>query len=150
MARAIHLDPHMNFRFGVRHERGQPWLGFCSVSIVPDKAGNGPGTVEFTKAYGTELIEFMNNPATTLNIGLFHISEERGCPNPKSQIDLYGVSPKNCRMMGPIKLDAKGGQEAGGSSILIVEIAMRYERAIFYPKDDERPPVVKASAPIYM
>ena len=150
MARAISTDPHMNFRFGVRHKRGEPWLGFCTVSITPDKAGNGPGTIEFSKHYGEELIAFMNNPSTTLNIGIGHISEERNCLDPKSQIDLYGVVPKDCRMMGPIKLDAKGGQEEVGTSVLIVHTSMRYERAVFYPKSDERLSRAKARRPIVM
>lgn len=107
MARAIQTDPHMNFRFGVRHNRISPWIGFSEVYIVPALNGKG-GVLHLRKHLGSDFINFMNEVGSQLNIGVFHISEEHDCADPRLQIDLHGVRWADGEL-GPIKLDAKGG-----------------------------------------
>ena len=153
MARSINTDPYHNFRFGVRFEQGQPWLGFQEVTITPDKLKDGPGTIRFTKAYGPELDEFLSSTCTRLNVGLWHITEELGSADPASQMDFFGVQPRQCQM-GPIRLDARGGMdEDHKTSVLLVEIKMRYQRMKMSPMGIEGrfcPAPVKATRPPIM
>jgi len=154
VARSISRDPYHNFRFGVRFEQGHPWLGFQEVTITPDKLKGGPGTIRFTKAYGPELDEFLSSDHTRLNIGLWHITEELGSADPASQMEFFGVQPKQSQM-GPIRLDARGGMdEDHKTSVLLVEIKMRYQRMVMSPMGVEQRrqprPRVRAQATVIM
>ena len=125
MARAVETDPYMNFRFGVRLDETSPWVGFSEVIVDPDGLGGSGGTVTLKKAVGEEFINFVNSLKGRVNIGIFHITEETGCPDPMTQIDLYGVTGTRV-VMGSIVLDAMGG--AAEEQVLVTDFAMVYER----------------------
>jgi hypothetical protein len=124
MSQAVQTDPFMNFRFGVRHDRNPPWIGFTEVYIVPNVAGGGGGVLHLRKHLGSDFINFMNDVGSQLNIGVFHISEKNGCPDPRLQIDLRGVRWADGEL-GPIKLDAKGGDPR--EQVLQTEVAFEFE-----------------------
>jgi hypothetical protein len=123
MARAVQTDPHMNFRFGVRHNRISPWVGFTEVYIVPALNGKG-GTLHLRKQLGSDFMNFMNDVGSQLNIGVFHLSEEIGCPDPRLQIDLHGVRYTDGEL-GPIKLDATSRYP--NEQVLQTEVVFEFE-----------------------
>ena len=131
MARAVETDPLMNFRFGVRLDESSPWIGFSVVEIVPHKIGASSGTVRFEKCLGSEFIEFLESVTDRINIGIFHRTEEIGCAEPESQIDLYGVRVNNL-VLGSIKFDASGGSVE--RQVLSTDVTMDYERMVIRAK----------------
>jgi hypothetical protein len=153
MARAIETDPHMNFKFGVRHDERSPWVGFTAVDIVPGVAGS-KGVLHLKKRLGHDFIDFLNQVGDRLNIGIFHISEGFPCDNPRFQIDLYGLSRKDMEM-GTIRLDAKGGP--ADQQVLQTDIVMTFDRMVMRDKDSNyesavvrRQPMVRATTPVIM
>lgn len=166
MARAIGTDPYMNFRFALRTARGEPWIGFSSISIMPEKPGSGAGTVELEKAWGEEFVSLLDLGKTGLNIGIWHITEAFGehAEEPSFQIDLHGADFRQA-CVGQIWLDAMGQQkrDARGekpdhsqwTSVMVGKIKLPYERADFYVKETSfkgRPgdSVARTNRPIIM
>ena len=127
MARAISTDPYMNFRFGLRLGPKMPWIGLTKMLITPTGIARNAGTIRLEKAFGEELIELMNAGKTDVNIGVFHIQEERPCDNPEFQIDLFGVNFSSARL-SPIQFDAMGGREDQTTGVLLGELVASYDR----------------------
>lgn len=143
MARAIQLDPYMNFRFGLRLSREDPWIGFTAIGIYPDQVGNGGGTLELEKAMDEEFIRLMSLGKTSVNIGIFHFTEEWPNDNPRFQIDLHGVAFNEAHARG-IKLDAmpssqrrdRGEEPADPrTGVLLSSMSVRYDHCDWYVKE---------------
>lgn len=163
MARAIHLDPYMNFRFGLRLSREDPWIGFTAIGIYPDQTGTGSGRLELEKAMDEEFVKLMDLGKRSVNIGIFHITEEWPSDDPQFQIDLHGVA-FNEAFMGGIKLDAMSRtarKERGDApadhrtGVLLTSLSVSYDRCDWYVKETSlkgRPggPVARTSRPVVM